>query len=327
MYRKIMTVLLALGFLGLTGFAGTGALAAERIFLKIGASSLGGSWFPTMAITASVINAKVPGAISTVTSGGAITNVRNIQSGKVQMGLTYAGVVGEAWNGKGAFKKPHRGFRAIGIFMDSVFSITVPAKSSIKTFYDLKGKRTSAGKKGWGSTQAYARILGAHGLSFDKIRKSGGKVHHVGWSDAVLLMKDRQVDVIQLAQSTPNPLIMQLEVSFPVRVLGMKKAVADKMARDFPGYLAVKVPKGIYKGQTHDAWTIKDNSLVAVSSKLSDDLVYKITKAIYETPKPFKKLAWLKKMSWKTATSGVPVPFHRGAARYFKEKGITVRSE
>ena len=45
------------------------------------------------------------------------------------------------------------------------------------------------------------------------------------------------------------------------------------------------------------------------------------------TPAPFKKLAWLKKMSWKTATQGIPAPFHKGAARYFQEKGITVRSE
>ncbi|MFP6868521.1 MAG: TAXI family TRAP transporter solute-binding subunit [Nitrospinota bacterium] len=327
MYRKIVVVLLFLGLLASAGFAGRDALAAERIFLKIGASSLGGSWFPTMAITASVINAKIPGVISTVTTGGAITNVRNIQSGKIQMGFTYTGVSGEAWNGRGAFKKPHRNFRAIGIYMDSVFAITVPAKSSIKTFYDIKGKRTSAGKKGWGSTQAYERMLAAHGLSFEKIRKSGGKVHHVGWSDAVLLMKDRQVDVIQLAQSIPNPLIMQLEASFPVRVLGMKKAVADKLVSNFPGYVAVKIPKGMYKGQIEDAWTVSDNNMLVASSKLPDDLVYKITKAIYETPKPFQKLAWLRKMSWKTATSGVPIPFHRGAARYYKEKGISVRSE
>jgi TRAP transporter TAXI family solute receptor len=327
MCRRNLAIVVALSFVAVIGWAGGHASAAERVFLKLGASSLGGSWFPTMSIAASVINNKVPGVISTVTTGGAITNVRNIENGKVQLGLTYAGVTGEAWNGKGAFKKPHQKIRAIGIFFDSVFSITVPANSPIRTFNDIKGKRTTAGKKGWGSTQAYARMLEAHGLSFDKIRESGGKVSHVGWSDAVLLMKDRQVDVIQLAQSTPNPLIMQLETSFPVRILGMEKAVADKIVKTYPGYVAVKVAKGTYKGQDQDAWTISDNTMVVASKDLSEDLVYKITRAIYETPGPFKKLAWLKKMSWKTATSGIPTPFHKGAARYFKEKGVTVRSE
>ncbi len=327
MCRKVITVLAVLSLFCLIPVGGNQGLAAERVFLKLGASSLGGSWFPTMSITASVLNNKVPGVISTVTTGGAITNVRNIENGKIQLGLTYAGVTGEAWNGKGAFKKPHQNFRAIGIFFDSVFSVTVPANSPIRTFNDIKGKRTTAGKKGWGSTQAYARMLEAHGLTFDKIRESGGKVSHVGWSDAVLLMKDRQVDVIQLAQSTPNPLIMQLETSFPVRVLGMKKAVADKIVKTYPGYVAVKVAKGTYKGQDEDAWTISDNTMLVANKDLSEDLVYKITRAIYETPGPFKNLAWLKNMSWKTATSGIPAPFHKGAARYFKEKGITVRSE
>ena len=327
MFRKTISCLAVLTVLALGAWSASPALAQKTTFLKIGASSMGGSWFPSMSITASVINQKVPGVISTVTTGGAITNVRNIENGKIQLGLTYAGVIGEAWSGKGTFKKPYQKFRAIGIFMDSVFAITVPAKSSIKTFQDIKGKRTSAGKKGWGSTLAYSRILEAHGLSFDKIRESGGKVNHVGWGDAVLLMKDRQVDVIQLAQSTPNPLIMQLETSFPVRVLGMDKAVADKMAKTYPGYVAVKIPKGIYKGQDQDAWTISDNTLLVASKDLPDDLVYKITRSIYENPAPFKKLAWLKKMSWKTATQGIPAPFHKGAARYFQEKGITVRSE
>ena len=100
-----------------------------------------------------------------------------------------------------------------------------------------------------------------------------------------------------------------------------------RWAAGAPGAVAVKIQKGTYKGQDQDAWTISDNNMLVASSKLSDDLVYKITKAIYETPKPFKKLAWLKKMSWKTATKGVPIPFHPGAARYYKEKGINVRAE
>lgn len=327
MLRKIISCLAVLAFLALGGFFGGKALAQKTTFLKIGASSLGGQWFPTMSITASVINAKIPGVISTVTLGGGITNVRNIERGKIQLGFTYTGVSAEAWNGKGAFKKPHRKVRAIGVYMGSAFQIVVPANSPIRSFETIKGKRTTAGKKGWGSTQAYARMLEHYGLSFDKIRESGGKVHHIGWSDAALLMRDRQVDIIQLAQSIPNPIIMELETAFPVRVLDMGKANAEKLAKKYPGYTVRKVAKGIYKGQDQDAWTIAENNVLVASGDISDDLAYKITKAIYENPGPFKKLAWLKKMSWKTATTGVTIPFHKGAARYFEEKGLNVKSE
>ncbi|MFQ5913530.1 MAG: TAXI family TRAP transporter solute-binding subunit [Nitrospinota bacterium] len=327
MGRKVITVLAAISLLCLIGFGGSPGSAAERVFLKIGSSSLGGSWFPTMSLTASVINYKVPGVISTVTTGGAITNIRNVENAKIDMGFTYTGSVAEAWNTKDPFKKPHRNIRAIGVYYQSAFSITVQAHSPVRTFYDIKGKRTTAGKKGWGSTLAYARMLEAHGLSFDKIRQAGGKVSHVGWSDAVLLMKDRQVDVIQLAQPVPNPLIMQLEASFPVRVLGIEKPILEKILNTYRGYVAVKIPKGIYKGQESDAWTIADNDLLIASTRMPDDLAYKITRAIYENPRLFKKLAWLKGMTWKKAAEGVQIPFHRGAARYFKEKGVSVHSE
>ncbi|MBI2880270.1 MAG: TAXI family TRAP transporter solute-binding subunit [Candidatus Tectomicrobia bacterium] len=327
MGRKLFTVLAALSLLwGVSIAAGSGS-AAERVFLKIGSSSLGGSWFPTMSLTASVINYKVPGVVSTVTTGGAITNVQNIESGTIDMGLSYTGTVAEAWDGKGPFKKPHRNIRAIGGYFQSAFSIAVLARSPIRTFYDIKGKRTTAGKKGWGSTLAYARMLEAHGLSFDKVREAGGKVSHVGWGDAVLLMKDRQVDVIQLAQPIPNPLIMELEASFPVRVLGIEKPILEKIVNRYKGYVAVKVPKGMYKGQDADAWTIADNDLLVAGARMPEDLAYKITQAIYENPALFEKLAWLKGMTWKRAAEGVEIPFHRGAARYFKEKGLSVRSE
>lgn len=314
--------ILAAVALALAPMATTGAAAAERIFLKVGASSLGGSWFPTMAMTAEVINFTLPNVTATVTTGGAITNIKNIEQRKIDLGFTYSASTGEAWHGRGPFKKPHRNIRAVGVYYLSAFQITVPADSPIKTFYDIKGKRTTAGKMGWGSTLAYARLLEAHGLSFDKIRKAGGKVHHVGWSEAVLLMKDRQVDVIQLAQPIPNPLIYRIETAFPVRVLSVEQSILDGILKKYPGYVKVKIPAGMYKGQKEDAWTMGDLDVLIIRADLPEELAYKITKAIYDNPAPFKKLAWLKNMSYKNATQGVPIPFHPGAARYFREKGI-----
>ncbi len=317
----IISILAAMT-LALAPMTTTGAAAAEEVFLKVGASSLGGAWFPTMAMTASVINFQVPGVTATVTTGGAITNVKNMEQKKVDLGFTYSATTGEAWHGRGAFKKPYRNIRAIGAYYLSAFQITVPADSPIKSFYDIKGKRTTAGKMGWGSTQAYARLLEAHGLSFDKIREAGGKVHHVDWGDAVLLMKDRQVDVIQLAQPLPNPLISQIETAFPVRVLPVEDKVLDGIIKKYPGYVKVKVPAGISKGQKEDAWTLGDLDVLICRADLPEDLVYKITKAIYDNPGAFKDLDWLKGMSYKNATEGMPIPFHPGAARYFREKGV-----
>lgn len=310
-------------------FAGTApaARAQETVFLKIGSSSLGGQWFPTMSLTASVINNEVPGAVATVTTGGAITNVRDIDTGKIQLGFSYTSTIAEAWEGQGAFKRPHRKIRTIGVYFDSSFQIAVRADSEIRSFQDIKGKRSTAGRRGWGSTQAYERMLECHGLSFDRIRETGGRVHHVGWSDAALLMKDRQVDVIQLAQSIPNPLVMELETAFPVRVLGMDKRCVDELVQKHPGYVAVKVPAGASRGQAEDAWTIGDNNVLVGSADLPEDLVYQITKAIYENPGVFASLGWLKNMSVENAANGVHMPFHKGAARYFQEKGLTVDAE
>ncbi len=135
-------------------------------------------------------------------------------------------------------------------------------------------------------------------------------------------MKDRQVDVIQLAQPIPNPLVHRLETSFPARVLSVDQKILEGLLEKYPGYVKVKIPAGMYKGQKEDAWTMGDLDVLIIRADLPEDLVYQITKAIYDNPAPFKKLSWLQNMSYKNATQGVPIPFHPGAAKYFREKGI-----
>lgn len=300
--------------------------AAEPIYLKIAASSLGGSWFPTMAATSFIINKNIPNVSSAVTTGGGIANIQTTELGKIDMGFTYTDLVAEAWEGKGVFKTPHQKIRAIGVYYQDVFAIAVPAASDIRSFKDLAGKSITAGKPGFGSTKAFERILKEYGLSFEKIRETGGKVNFVGWSEGVLLMQDRHVVAMLTAQATPSPLIQEVETSYPLRVLGAEPKLLDDLVAKYPGYVKALVKAGIYKAQKEDVWTLASNNLLICKESLPEDLIYQITKAIYENVSEITLSAgWLKNMSYKTATEGVAIPFHPGAAKYFKEKGLEVK--
>lgn len=300
--------------------------AAEPIYLKIAASSLGGNWFPTMAATSFIINKNIPDVSSAVTTGGGVANVQSIEQGKIDIGFSYTDTIAEGWDGKGVFKSPHRKIRAIGVYYQDAFAVAVPAASNINSFKDLGGKSITAGKPGFGSTTAFERILKEYGISFDKIKETGGKVNFVGWSEGVLLMQDRHVVAMLTAQAIPSPLIQEVETSYPLRVLGVDTKILDDLIAKYPGYVKLLVKAGTHKGQKEDAWVLASSNILICKESLPEDLIYKITKAIYENVSEMVLSAgWLKNMSFKTAADGVVIPFHPGAAKYFKEKGLQVK--
>ena len=302
------------------------AQAADPIYLKIAASSLGGSWFPTMAATSFIINKNLPNVSSAVTTGGGVANIQTLEQGRIDLGLSYTDTVAEAWDGKGVFKTPHRKIRAVGVYYQDAFAIAVPAASDIRSFKDLAGKSITAGKPGYGSTNAFERILKEYGLSFDKIRETGGKVNFVGWSEGVLLMQDRHVVAMLTAQAVPSALIQEVETSYPLRVLGVEPKILDDLIARYPGYVKILVKAGAHKGQKEDVWVLASSNLLICKESLPEDLVYQITKAIYENvPEMAQSAGWLKNMSYKMAAEGVVIPFHPGAAKYLKEKGLQVK--
>ncbi|MDX1401906.1 MAG: TAXI family TRAP transporter solute-binding subunit, partial [Kiloniellales bacterium] len=195
--------------------------------------------------------------------------------------------------------------------------------SNIMSIKDLGDKSISAGKRGSGTELAFSRLLGMYGLSYDSIRNNGGTVHFVGYGETKQLFKDRHIQMGIFDHRPPDPAIVEAETAFPVRVLDLGQKMVEDYLKKYPGHLMATIPKGTYKGQEEDVTTLAWAPMMTVNKDLPDELVYNITKAIYENPerlaKGFKTLGVL---SPEMAVEGIPIPFHPGAAKYFKEKGV-----
>lgn len=291
--------------------------------IKIGAGSVGGSWFPMMTATMVVINEDVPGIVATVVPGSAISNARNINKKSFDIGLTYLSAAYEARKGLPPFKKKLMNLRAIGNYPSAPYQYAVRANSDIKSIKDLYNKKLSAGKRGSGTELAFSRLLEMYGLSYDSIRKNGGTVHFVAWAETKMLLKDRHIQMGIFDHRPPDPGIVETETAFPVRVLNIEPKVLEDYLKKYPGHLTAKILKGTYKGQQEDAMTLAWAPMLAAHKDVPENLVYNITKAIYENSKRLSKgFKGLSILSPKMAVVGIPIPFHPGAARYFKEKGI-----
>ncbi len=302
------------------------ARAEPPKFVKIAGSGLAGTWFRICAMAAAILNEKVDGTTFSATLGGGITNIQRIESGKLEMGLAMTSGLGFAEFGKGPFKaKPTKDVSAITVIFQSPYHLVVRADSPIKTPADLAGKSIAVGKSGW-STELFAQaLLEAYGLSYDKIKKAGGKIHFVGWGEMARLMKDGRIDAAFFATPVPVPQLLDVTTATPIRVLGIGKEQLAWFAKNYPAYYPMTIAKGSYKGHDEDVTTLGDSVTLVVNKKIDPDTVYKVTKALFENKKLLADVhEAVSSMSLENALKGVKVPLHPGAYRYFTEKGVKV---
>ena len=208
-----------------------------------------------------------------------------------------------------------------GLYAESVQLVTMDA--SIKSVADLKGKAVSIGAPGSGVYFNAMDVLTAAGLTENDI-----KAQYQSFADSADALKDGKIDAAFIVAGAPTPAITELCTTNSAYLVPIDGAVADAMMAACPFYTAYTIPAGTYPGQTEDVSTVTVKATLIVSKDASEDSVYNLTKAIFDNAADIaKENGKGAELSLDNATSGMTAPFHKGAAKYFAEQGITVDAQ
>ena len=300
----------------------TGAAQAET-FVRMVSGPSGGSWYPLGAKIMQVLDEKVDGISTSNTSGGGISNVLAVNGGDAEIGWSYAHTSYNGYVGKGKFSKAQPNVRHFATLYPAMFQVAVPKNSSIKTFADMKAANISPGKAKWTGTAFAESILKSYGISFDDIKKNGGTVNHVSYTESVALMKDGHIDVFMAATSMPQASFLELEHSPGIRFIGMSATKLDEIIKANPGYIPGMMPKGVYESLGQDLHTLGIVTNMVVHKDLSDDLVYNMCKVFWANHAAFVdvKGVW-KSVKVENALNGAAIPIHPGAKKCYDELGV-----
>jgi TRAP transporter TAXI family solute receptor len=199
------------------------------------------------------------------------------------------------------------------------FQIVVLEDGGIKTVTDLKGKSIAPGPKGQTGEFAARQVLEIYGLSY----KDVSKVHHVGYSDTVALMKDGHCDGWLLNTTIPAATIMDLAASRKIRLISLPEDKIKAMQKLNSGYIPRTIPKGTYQGVDSDVHSFGFFTHLIISAKLPEDLVYKITKTLVQNlPRYGDVVRDMKGATVKDLALDIGIPLHPGALKYYKEIGV-----
>jgi len=322
---KVLAVLTIVTVFVLGLSLSTAFAAKKPKFIKIAASSMGGTWFPVCAATAEVLNRHIKGTIFTTTLGGSISTLKKIDEGTLYMGLSGGSTCYEAAEGIGTFAKKTKKSRTLGVYYSFPFNLVVRADSDIRSVKDLEGKNVSGGKKGWSTELFFTHLLEANGISYDSIKAKGGHVVFAGWSQLISMFKDRKLDCMIDPSPHPSPGVMEITALIPIRLLDLDPETIGKVEKLNRGYVKITCPGGTYRGQDKDVMQLGNPTVMLISSDIKDDLAYEITKTIFENAKDISQVhKVLKGFSIKNAFDGAYLPLHPGAYKYYQEKGMAI---
>jgi hypothetical protein len=296
----------------------TGALAAQKFDLKLMTGPMGGSWYPLGGAIADAVQKEIPGVTISVSPGGGIANVEAIEFGKCEIGFSNSSSGVDGVYGRPPFKQKMANMRQLANLYPQYFQIVVLEDAGIKTVADLKGKAISPGPKGQTGEFAARQVLEIYGLTY----KDMAKVQHVGYSDAVALMKDGHCDGWLLCTTIPASSIMDIALSRKIRLIALPEDKIKAMQKLNAGYVRRTVPKGTYQGVDYDVPGFGFFTHLIISAKLPDDLVYKMTKTLANNLPRFGDVVKdIKGVTKKDLALDVGIPFHPGALKYYKEIG------
>jgi TRAP transporter TAXI family solute receptor len=308
-------------------FAGP-ACAADKKFFAITTGGTGGLYYPLGGLLAQALTERVPELVVTGQAGSAsVANCNLIKDHQVESAFVQNNVAFSAYEGKDQFVgKPVKNLRGIASLYPETIQIVARADSGIKNIKDIKGKKLIPGDRGSGTEVDTLNILTGLGLTY----KDFGGVDWLGFSGAAQRLQDKQADVTFTTAGWPTAAITELATSTDIVLVPIDEESIKKLTEMYSFYSKVVIPKDTYKGMKQDVATITTMAQWVVDEQVSEDLVYKLTKALWEKGKDGLSGADVmarvhakgKDVQLKTALSGMAIPLHAGAAKYYKEKGL-----
>jgi TRAP transporter TAXI family solute receptor len=306
----ILSVLLAMSLI----FSGCGA----KTTLKMATGGTTGTYYAYSGTVSQVLSQKVDNLSFDVQSTGASkANIYLVSDGEADVAIVQNDVMYYAANGTDLFDgEKVTGFSAMAGVYAEVCQIV--SKSDITSIEDLRGKRVSVGDVGSGVEFNARQILEAYDITFDDIT-----VSNLSFGDSATALKDDKIDAFFCVAGAPTTAITELATSNQINVLAVDDEHAAKLIEKYPFYTKFDVPGGIYKGVDSAVQTVAVVATYIVSDKLSEDLVYNMTKALFENSKEIAaghpKGAELDPAY---SVSSISIPIHPGAEKYYKEIGV-----
>jgi TRAP transporter TAXI family solute receptor len=300
--------------------------AFSRTFVTIGTGGVTGVYYPTGGAISRMVNKKSKeyGIKATVEStAGSVYNINAVISGDLEFGVAQSDRQFQAYNGlaEWAEKGPQKNLRAVFSIHSESITLIAAAASNIKNVKDLVGKRVNIGNPGSGQLQNSKDVLTAFGVSLDAINAEQVKA-----VEAPGLLQDEKIDAFFYTVGHPNGNIKEATSGrIKVNIVPISGLSIEPLLNKHSYYARATIPVEFYPNaeNTADIQSIGVKATFVTSARVDENIVYAITKEVFENLEEFKKLhPAYGTLTKENMLQGLSAPIHKGAMKYYREAGL-----
>lgn len=308
------------------------AQAAENRSYILATATTGGTYYPVGVALATLSKIKLEPkhkiSLSAISSAGSGENVKMLRENEAQFAILM-GLYG-AWakegSGQLADSGPQSHLRSVSMLWQNVEHFMVRTEfvsdGTIDDLKSLKGKKFSIGKRNSGTEGANRHLL--NGLGIDP---SSLDLAYLGYGPSADAMQNNAIKGMNTSAGVPVGAVTRAFAALgdKVSLLSFTEQQLQQADNGYQLWTPYTIPANTYPGQTQAVQTIAQPNFLAVRDDIPEEDVYLLTKSIYENL-PFLQGIHkaTKVMSLEKAIAGLPLPLHPGAARFYREQGISI---
>lgn len=323
---KLLTTASALALVAGIGITAAPAVQAQQpTFITIGTGGVTGVYYPAGgAICRMMSRTRAEHGIrcGAESTGGSVFNVNAIRNGELEFGVAQSDVQFNAFNGQGNFKDQGANpeLRSVFSIHPEPFTVVARKDANIKTFEDLKGKRVNVGNPGSGQRATMEVLMNQMGWTMDDF----ALVSELQANEQSQALCDNNIDAMVYTVGHPNGSIKEATTACDSVIVTVDNDAVKTLIVEKPFYRTATIPGGMYRGTDADTNTFGVGATIVTSAEVPDDVVYALTKAVFENMDQFRSLhpAFANLDPKQMVKDGLSAPLHPGAQKYYREVGL-----
>lgn len=296
------------------------ACAPAKVNMILATGGTSGTYYPYGGAMAQIFNSKIPNMnVTAQATGASVENCKLLGKNEAELAIVQNDMIDYAYNGTEAFEGGKiENIRGIATLYPEIVQIVASPNSGITNVKDMKGKKVSVGAPGSGVEANARQVFDATGLTYNDM-----SVSYLSFSESADAFKDNHIDAFFVTSGIPNAAIQDITAQNDIVLVSLTDDVIAALIQKYPFFVEYTIPAGTYKGQNSDVKTVAVMATLATNSEASEDVIYNITKALFDNQAELAQAhAKGQELSLEKAVEGISIPFHPGAEKYFKEKGL-----
>ena len=290
--------------------------AAQQVTFMTGPQ--GGSWIPLGGALKGMWEKNVSGLQIQQTPGAGISNVRGVDEGKAHIGLANSSTTVDGLEGRPPYPKKVTKVCQLANLYPQYWQLVALVDAKVNTFADLKGKSLTTQPKGNSGELITALVLKMHGMGYESL----SKVNFNSYNESVAMMKDGHAQVFTLGTTAPASAVMDLASARDVKLVPVDDNTMGQIKKMNPGYNRLIIKAGTYPKQDKDVPVIGYSTHLVVACDLPEATVYGMAKTMAGNVAGMAAVVKaIEGITPKDMALDIGVPFHKGAAKFYKEAG------